>query len=71
MGIIQDDHNPGRRITITAADINIGLWDDGDGTPPYRAAYVNACRLTGREHAHLDDDTLRAEAIAEARRGEA
>jgi len=40
----------------------------------YRACYIGEtatsgeCRLTGPEHAHLDDDALRAEAMAEAGR---
>ena len=34
----------------------------------FRAAYVGDCVLTGPEHAHLDDEALLAEAVAEAHR---
>lgn len=34
----------------------------------YRAAYVNFTVLTSPEHAHLTDDELMAEAVAEAKR---
>lgn len=39
-----------------------------DCAEQYRAACVGSSRLTGREHAHLSDDELIAEALEESRR---
>jgi hypothetical protein len=57
---------------ITADEIEIGDWYGlpGDRCDGYRAAFVGESVLTGPEHAHLSDEDLLAEAVAEARRAD-
>jgi hypothetical protein len=57
---------------ITADEIEIGDWYGlpGDRCDGYRAAFVGESVLTGPEHAHLSDEDLLTEAVAEARRAD-
>lgn len=53
---------------IAAAGVFRSVCDVIDSAQQYRACYVGDCVLTGPEHSHLDDDGLRAEAMAEVER---